>query len=59
MRNKVFKINDYTCKLLDIVVGTDSSEYVAKIETADGKKATVKLYNSIDESIEKMKEFII
>lgn len=59
LRNKVFKINDYTCKLLDIVVGTDSSEYVAKIETADGKKATVKLCNSIDESIEKMKEFII
>ena len=59
LRNKVFKINDYTCKLLDIVVGTDSSEYVAKIETSDGKKANVKLCNDIEDSIEKMKEFII
>ena len=59
LKNKIFKINEYKCKLIDIVVGTDSSEYVAKIETSDGKKATVKLCNSIDESIEKMKEFII
>ncbi len=59
LKNKIFKINEYKCKLIDIVVGTDSSEYVAKIETSDGKKANVKLCNSIDESIEKMKEFII
>lgn len=59
LKNKIFKINEYKCKLIDIVVGTDSSEYVAKIETSEGKKATVKLCNSIDESIEKMKEFII
>ena len=59
LKNKIFKINEYKCKLIDIVVGTDSSEYVAKIETSDGKKATVKLCNSIDESIEKMKEFVI
>ena len=59
LKNKVFKINEYTCKLIDIVVGTDSSEYVAKIETSDGKKANVKLCNDIEESIEKMKSFII
>ena len=59
LKNKVFKINEYTCKLIDIVVGTESSEYVAKIETSDGKKANVKLCNDIEESIEKMKEFII
>ena len=59
LKNKVFKINEYTCKLLDIVAGTDSSEFVAKIETSDGKKANVKLCNSIDESIEKMKTYII
>ena len=59
LKNKIFKINEYKCKLIDIVVGTDSSEYVAKIETSDGKKANVKLCNSIDDSIEKMKEFII
>ena len=59
LKNKIFKINEYTCKLIDIVVGTDSSEYVAKIETSDGKKANVKLCNDIEESIEKMKSFII
>lgn len=59
LKNKVFKINEYTCKLLDIVVGTDSSEYVAKIETSDGKKASVKLCNDIDDSIAKMKTYII
>ncbi len=59
LKNKVFKINEYTCKLLDIVVGTDSSEFVAKIETSDGKKANVKLCNDIEESIEKMKTYII
>jgi len=59
LRNKVFKINEYTCKLLDIVAGTDSSEFVAKIETADGKKANVKLCNDIEDSIEKMKSYII
>ena len=59
LKNKIFKINEYKCKLIDIVVGTDSSEYVAKIETSDGKKANVKLCNDIEASIEKMKEFII
>jgi hypothetical protein len=59
LKNKVFKINEYTCKLIDIVVGTDSSEYVAKIETSDGKKASVKLCNDIEDSIEKMKAYII
>ena len=59
LKNKVFKINEYTCKLIDIVVGTDSSEYVAKIETSDGKKASVKLCNDIEDSIEKMKTYII
>ncbi len=59
LKNKVFKINEYTCKLIDIVVGTESIEYVAKIETSDGKKANVKLCNDIEESIEKMKSFII
>ena len=59
LKNKIFKINEYKCKLIDIVVGTDSSEYVAKIETSDGKKANVKLCNDIEDSIEKMKEFII
>ena len=59
LKNKIFKINEYTCKLIDIVVGTDSSEYVAKIETSDGKKANVKLFNDIEESIEKMKTYII
>lgn len=59
LKNKVFKINEYTCKLLDIVAGTDSSEFVAKIETSDGKKASVKLYNDIEDSIEKMKTYII
>ncbi len=59
LKNKIFKINEYKCKLLDIVVGTDSSEYVAKIETSDGKKASVKLCNDIEDSIEKMKTYII
>lgn len=59
LRKKVFKINEYTCKLFDIVAGTDSSEFVAKIETSDGKKANVKLCNDIEESIEKMKTYII
>ena len=59
LKNKVFKINEYTCKLIDIVVGTESSEYVAKIETSDGKKANVKLCNDIEDSIEKMKTYII
>ena len=59
LKTKVFKINEYTCKLIDIVVGTDSSEYVAKIETSDGKKASVKLCNDIEDSIEKMKTYII
>ncbi len=59
LKNKIFKINEYTCKLIDIVVGTDSSEYVAKIETSDGKKASVKLCNDIEDSIEKMKTYII
>ena len=59
LKNKVFKINEYTCKLIDIVVGTESSECVAKIETSDGKKANVKLCNDIEQSIEKMKSFII
>ena len=59
LKNKVFKINEYTCKLIDIVVDTDSSEYVAKIETSDGKKASVKLCNDIEDSIEKMKTYII
>ncbi len=59
LRNKIFKINEYKCKLIDIVVGTDSSEYVAKIETSDGKKASVKLFNDIEDSIEKMKTYII
>lgn len=59
LKNKVFKINEYTCKLIDIIVGTDSSEYVAKIETSDGKKASVKLFNDIEDSIEKMKTYII
>lgn len=59
LKNKIFKINEYTCKLIDIVVGTDSSEYVAKIETSDGKKANVKLCNDIEDSIEKMKTYII
>ena len=59
LKNKIFKINEYKCKLIDIVVGTESSEYVAKIETSDGKKANVKLCNDIEQSIEKMKSFII
>lgn len=59
LKNKIFKINEYTCKLIDIVVGTDSSEYVAKIETSDGKRASVKLCNDIEDSIEKMKTYII
>lgn len=59
LKAKVFKINEYTCKLLDIVAGTDSSEFVAKIETSDGKKANVKLCNDIEDSIEKMKSYII
>lgn len=59
LKNKVFKINEYTCKLLDIVAGTDSSEFVAKIETSDGKKANVKLFNDIEDSIEKLKTYII
>lgn len=59
LKNKIFKINEYKCKLIDIVVGTDSSEYVAKIETSDGKKASVKLCNDIEDSIEKMKTYII
>ena len=59
LKNKIFKINEYKCKLIDIVVGTESSECVAKIETSDGKKANVKLCNDIEQSIEKMKSFII
>ncbi len=59
LKNKVFKIGEHTLKLIDIIAGTDSSEFVAKVETANGEKANVKLANSIEASIEKMKEFII
>lgn len=59
LRAKVFKIGEHTLKLIDIVAGTDSSEFVAKVETGNGEKANVKLCNSIEDSIEKMKSFII
>lgn len=59
LKTKIFKIGEHTFKLLDIVVGTDSSEFVAKLETAKGEKANVKLANSLDESIEKMKGYIL
>lgn len=58
LKTKVFEINGIVCKLLDIVCGWESSEFVAKIETADGKKANVKLKSDLDESIEQMKVFI-
>ena len=59
MKAKVFDVNGLTCKLLDITVGAESSEYIAKIETSDGRRATIKLLSDINESIEKMKTFIV
>lgn len=59
LKTKVFKINDFNCKLIDIVTGTETSEFIAKIETVDGRKANIKLKVEIQESIELMKSFII
>ena len=59
LRAKVFKIGEHTLKLIDIVAGTDSSEFVAKVETGNGEKANVKLKNDIQESIDMMKGFIL
>ena len=59
IKTKVFKINDYNFKLIDIIAGTDSSEFVAKVETGDRKKANIKLKNDLQESIDMMKGFII
>lgn len=59
LRTKVFKIGEHNFKLIDIIPGTDSSEFVAKLETGNGEKASVKLANSIEDSIEKMKAYII
>ncbi len=59
LKTKVFKINDYNFKLIDIIAGTDSSEFVAKVETGDSKKANIKLKNDLQESIDMMKGFII
>lgn len=59
LKSKVFKVNDYTCKLLDIVTSEESSEFIAKIETSDYRKANIKLKNDLQESIDMMKSFII
>lgn len=58
LKTKVFKINDFNCKLIDIIAGTESSAFVGKIETADGKKANIKLKNDLQESIDFLKELI-
>lgn len=59
LKAKVFKIGEHSFKLLDIVAGTDSSEFVAKLETGDNQKANVKLLNDLQESIDKMKTYIV
>jgi hypothetical protein len=59
LKTKIFKINGYVCKFIDISAGLGSSEFIAKIETNDEKKANVKLKNDIQESIEMMKGFIL
>ena len=59
LKTKIFKINDYNFKLIDIIAGTDSSEFVAKVETGDSKKANIKLKNDLQESIDMMKGFIL
>ena len=59
LKSKVFKVDDYTCKLLDIVTSEESSEFIAKIETSDYRKANIKLKNDLQESIDMMKSFII
>ncbi len=59
LKSKVFKVNDYTCKLLDIVTSEESSEFIAKIETSDYRKANIKLKSDLQESIDMMKSFII
>lgn len=59
LKSKVFKVNNYTCKLLDIVTSEESSEFIAKIETSDYRKANIKLKNDLQESIDMMKSFII
>lgn len=59
LKTKVFKINGLNLKLIDIVAGTDSSEFVAKVETGDNQKANIKLKNDLQDSIEMMKGFIV
>ena len=59
LKTKIFKINGYVCKLIDISAGLGSSEFIAKIETNDEKKANIKLKNDIQESIDMMKGFIL
>ena len=59
LKTKIFKINGYVCKLIDISAGLGSSEFIAKVETNDEKKANIKLQNDIQESIEMMKGFIL
>lgn len=59
LKTKEFKINNLNCKLIDIVAGTETSEFVAKIETSDERKANIKLKTSLEDSIEMMKSFII
>lgn len=59
LKTKVFKINGLNLKLIDIVAGTDSSEFVAKVETGDNQKANIKLKNDLQDSIDMMRGFII
>lgn len=59
LKTKEFKINDLNCKLIDIVAGTETSEFVAKIETSDERKANIKLKTSLEDSIEMMNSFTI
>ena len=59
LKTKIFKINGYVCKLIDISAGIESSEFIAKIETDDERKANIKLQNDIQESIDMMKRFIL
>lgn len=58
LKTKIFEINGHVVKLIDIVAGTETSEYIAKVTTSKGEKANIKLKVDLEESIKTMKGYI-
>ena len=59
LKNKIFKIDDTTYKFIDIRTTEKYPEYRAELQPKDGKPVYIKLCLSIEDSIEKMKTYII